>query len=207
MRRTLSLALTAFVGLGLYLALTVEDPTEIAYLDTATTTTTVLAQPADINPDWVQVQGMWAAEVATREANFHSWVTAVSAAEAERVAAAARRAEQARVVQTAAVSEPVETAVAEEVPSGDWGATGEVNGYPCGGQLPTCRVLACESGGNPLAENPSSTASGLWQILDSTWNGFGGYSHAAHAPVDVQNAKAAALWANGAGASHWRACL
>lgn len=84
---------------------------------------------------------------------------------------------------------------------------GSVNGYPCGGELPTCRVLACESGGNPTAENPTSSASGLWQILDSTWAGFGGYTRASHAPVDVQNAKAAALWAGGRGAFHWKACL
>lgn len=86
-------------------------------------------------------------------------------------------------------------------------AYGTVNGYPCGGDLPTCRVLACESGGNPTAQNPTSTASGLWQILDGTWAGFGGYARAVHAPVDVQNAKARLLWANGHGAFHWKACL
>jgi hypothetical protein len=86
-------------------------------------------------------------------------------------------------------------------------SSGTVNGYPCGGALPPCRVLACESGGNPTAENPTSTASGLWQITDGTWGGAGGYSHASHAPVSVQNAKAAQLWAGGAGASHWSACL
>lgn len=85
--------------------------------------------------------------------------------------------------------------------------TGTVNGYPCGGQLPTCRVLACESGGNPTAQNPRSSASGLWQILDSTWAGFGGYARALHAPWQVQNEKAALLWAGGAGRSHWAACL
>lgn len=84
---------------------------------------------------------------------------------------------------------------------------GTVNGYPCGGDLPTCAVLACESGGNPVAQNPRSTASGLWQILDGTWAGFGGYARAVHAPVDVQNEKARLLWAGGAGAFHWRSCL
>ncbi len=86
-------------------------------------------------------------------------------------------------------------------------SSGTVNGYPCGGQLPTCHVLACESGGNPTAQNPRSTASGLWQILNSTWAGFGGYGRAADAPWQVQNEKAAQLWAGGAGASHWKACL
>lgn len=82
-----------------------------------------------------------------------------------------------------------------------------VNGYPCGGTLPTCHVLACESHGNPTAQNPRSSASGLWQILDSTWAGFGGFARAMFAPVDVQNAKARLLWAGGAGSSHWRSCL
>lgn len=91
-------------------------------------------------------------------------------------------------------------------------SSGFVNGYPCGGELPTCRVLACESGGNPTAEHGGdrggySTASGLWQILDSTWAGFAGYHHAADAPWQVQNQKAAQLWAGGAGRSHWAACL
>lgn len=76
----------------------------------------------------------------------------------------------------------------------------------CGGSLPPCYVMWRESGGNPLAENPISTASGKWQFLDTTWNGYGGYSHASHAPVQVQDAKARELWAGGAGASHWACC-
>lgn len=72
--------------------------------------------------------------------------------------------------------------------------------------IPTYIVM-CESGGNYLAENASSSASGAYQILDSTWAGFGGYSHAAYAPPAVQDEKAAQLWAGGAGASHWAACL
>lgn len=31
------------------------------------------------------------------------------------------------------------------------------------------RVMACESGGNPLAQHPGSRASGLFQFLPSTW--------------------------------------
>lgn len=87
-----------------------------------------------------------------------------------------------------------------------FGATGAINGYPCGGQLPPCWVLNRESHGNPLAENPSSTASGLWQFLDSTWAGYAGVSHASHASPLSQNERAASLWAGGAGCSHWQAC-
>lgn len=106
-------------------------------------------------------------------------------------------------VTTMPPSPPVHAAAAAPAVVSD----GQVNGYPCGGDLPTCQVLRCESGGNPTAENPTSSASGLWQILDGTWDGFGGYGHASHAPAEVQNAKARDVWAGGAGRSHWAACL
>jgi hypothetical protein len=60
-----------------------------------------------------------------------------------------------------------------------------------------------ESGGNTHAQNPTSSASGKWQFINSTWNGYGGYPTAASAPESVQDAKAAELWAGGAGAGHW----
>lgn len=68
-------------------------------------------------------------------------------------------------------------------------------------------IVNCESGGSYTAENPTSTASGRYQIVDGTWNGYGGYSHASHAPPHVQDAKAAELWDGGRGASHWAQCL
>lgn len=81
----------------------------------------------------------------------------------------------------------------------DGGVAGPVYGSgACGGDLPSCYVLNRESRGNIRAENPTSTASGKWQILDSTWNGFMGYSHAADAPEWVQDAKARTL-----GACNW----
>jgi resuscitation-promoting factor RpfA len=42
-------------------------------------------------------------------------------------------------------------------------------------------VIACESGGNAKAQNPSSTASGLFQFLDSSWRAYGGGKYAARA--------------------------
>ena len=73
----------------------------------------------------------------------------------------------------------------------------------CGGDLPPCCVMQRESGGNIHAQNPTSSASGKWQFVDGTWNGYGGYSSAAQAPESVQDAKARELWAGGAGAGHW----
>jgi hypothetical protein len=68
-------------------------------------------------------------------------------------------------------------------------------------------IAACiakyESGGNPRAQNPSSSASGLYQFVDGTWNNYGGYSRAMYAPVSVQTEKFYQVWNNGAGAGQW----
>lgn len=63
-------------------------------------------------------------------------------------------------------------------------------GTPCA--IPSY-ICARESGGNIRAQNPVSSASGKYQILDSTWNGYGGYVHAKDAPESVQDAKAASM--------------
>lgn len=78
--------------------------------------------------------------------------------------------------------------------------------YPCGGDLPPCYVKMRESGGDYNARNPTSTASGAWQFLDSTWAGFGGYPRAYLAPPEVQDERARQLWDGGRGCSHWSAC-
>lgn len=57
-------------------------------------------------------------------------------------------------------------------------------------------IIACESRGNPVADNPSpkSTASGLYAITDSTWSGHGEYDRAKDAPVEIQREKAKLLF-------------
>lgn len=66
----------------------------------------------------------------------------------------------------------------------------DVSTGACGGDLPPCWIMMRESGGDIRAQNPDSSASGKWQMLDSTWAGYGGYAHAKDAPEWVQDAKA-----------------
>jgi hypothetical protein len=54
------------------------------------------------------------------------------------------------------------------------------------GPIPS-HIINRESGGDYHAVNCSSTASGKYQVLDSTWAGFGGYARAVDAPPEIQN--------------------
>jgi hypothetical protein len=97
-------------------------------------------------------------------------------------------------------------------PSGIGTARGYMNGHPYGGDLPPCCVMRRESGGNPTAYNPTAIspsrpwdhATGIWQIITSTWAKFKGFLNAMDAPVEVQNEKARLVWAGGAGWSNWK---
>jgi peptidoglycan hydrolase CwlO-like protein len=64
-------------------------------------------------------------------------------------------------------------------------------------------IVECESGGQNLPPN-SASASGYYQMLDSTWHGLGGSTpHAYQASKAEQDRLAATLWAGGAGAHNW----
>ena len=70
------------------------------------------------------------------------------------------------------------------------------------------RIRECESGGDYRAENPTSSASGAWQITRGTWNHHRGYPTAGSAPRWVQDEKALLLYAD-RGTQPWvssRAC-
>jgi hypothetical protein len=58
-------------------------------------------------------------------------------------------------------------------------------GVPVGVAMATTRWL--ESGNRYDAQARGSTASGAYQILDSTWNGYAGYPRAVLAPPEVQD--------------------
>lgn len=68
-------------------------------------------------------------------------------------------------------------------------------------------IKQCESGGNYQAQNPTSSASGAYQFLTSTWQSLdasAGYATAASAPESVQDAAAVELY-NAAGTTPWNA--
>ncbi len=64
-------------------------------------------------------------------------------------------------------------------------------------------IVQCESGGQNLPPN-YATASGYYQMLDSTWKGLGGSTpHAYQASKAEQDRLAGRLWAGGSGARNW----
>ena len=76
-----------------------------------------------------------------------------------------------------------------------------------GAQSTLAAIKFCESSNNYQAQNPSSTASGAYQFLDTTWQSLdasAGYSRAKFAPASVQDAAALELY-NEMGTSPWAA--
>ena len=66
------------------------------------------------------------------------------------------------------------------------------------------RVMACESGGNPEAKNRSSSASGLFQFLASTWEKVTGEDYPGNVFDGESNIAAAAeLSGGGSDWSQW----
>jgi hypothetical protein len=81
----------------------------------------------------------------------------------------------------------------------------------CGGSLPSCDVMMCESRGDIRAENPSSSASGKWQLVQGTANAAAsaigrpdliGIPASQWSEAD-QDAAARWLYDGGNGRGHW----
>jgi hypothetical protein len=73
-------------------------------------------------------------------------------------------------------------------------------------------IIACESGDTKnigsyavSADNPTSTASGLFQFIDGTYEGLTGRTSAKTDKVENQYAAFRKLWNNGYGWTHWTA--
>lgn len=107
------------------------------------------------------------ASLASLKSDISSWVKEIQAARA----AEARAASQAE---------------AEE----------EVGRWLGGPYVIPAYIVMCESGGNYSAVNPSSGAGGAYQILPSTWEGYGGQGEPQNAPKEEQDRIAGEIWAD-----------
>ena len=121
-----------------------------------------------------------------------------------------------QAVQLAAYYDAVEAARVAALPrasSGGGGSSTCANrqaplykeGNQYGGSSVPASIVARESGGDYHSQNCHSTASGRYQALDSTWDGYGGYARASDAPMEVQDAWAEEAFA-AAGCRPWGGC-
>jgi peptidoglycan hydrolase CwlO-like protein len=111
-------------------------------------------------------------------------------------AAAARAAAARQAAANAAASSPSSSSSSSTPPP----SSGPTSYGPWA--IPAAIVM-CESGGQNLPPN-SAGASGYYQIIPSTWTGYGGTGPAAYlAPKSEQDAVASRIWNGGAGASAW----
>ena len=83
-------------------------------------------------------------------------------------------------------------------------SSGGGGGGTCSGSIPG-HIIYRESKCDPLAVNSRSGAAGKYQVLASTWDGYGGYATANLAPEAVKDAWAAEAYA-AAGCRPWGGC-
>jgi hypothetical protein len=76
------------------------------------------------------------------------------------------------------------------------GADDPMTGLPLDVQAHFACIRNRESHGDPVAQNPSSTASGLYQFLDTSWIAYGGGQFAPRAWMATpQQQSQVAIWA------------
>lgn len=119
----------------------------------------------------------------------------------EAAAQAAARALAASQEAAATTSETTTTGASDTTTTGASDTAGASHAY--GEWVIPASIVMCESGGQNLPPN-SAGASGYYQIIPSTWTGFGGTGPAAYlASKQEQDAVAARIWRGGAGAQDW----
>lgn len=118
-------------------------------------------------------------------------------------------AQQAAAARAAAARQAAANAAASSSSSSASGSSSSSAPPPSSGPTPygpwaiPAAIVMCESGGQNLPPN-SAGASGYYQIIPSTWTGYGGTGPAAYlAPKSEQDAVASRIWNGGAGASAW----
>jgi peptidoglycan hydrolase CwlO-like protein len=121
---------------------------------------------------------------------------------ASRARGSALRAEIATVEAEQAAAARAAAQQAAAAAAGSGATPTAVGPAPSGGWTIPAQVVQCESGGQNLTPN-SAGASGYYQFMPGTWNGYGGYSQAYQAPKSLQDQRAEQLWNGGAGASNW----
>ena len=127
--------------------------------------------------------------LASLKSNIGGWVGDIEAAQAA-AAAQARQAEQAQ--QAAAAANAASQQSAQQEVSKWLGGPYSIPSY----------IVACESGGNYGAVNPSSGAGGAYQILPSTWALYGGKGNPEAGSKAEQDRIAAQIWAD-SGSGAW----
>lgn len=209
--------LAACLGVILLATVTVVATHDPNRLDQVVATQATVAVPAVIEETpGVGTVDDKAAQI-ERHANLVRFYRNAKAAEAERVRLAAEEAARVAAEQAAAVERaraeraarqvaaapaaPVETYQRRAGNCGGW--EGLIAAYFPGEVAKACSVMMCESGGSPTIHNRSSSASGLWQFLDSTWRSTTGTpGPAANYSAETQTAAAAKL-RNSSGWGQW----
>jgi septal ring factor EnvC (AmiA/AmiB activator) len=143
-----------------------------------------------------QAQAVQQAALGSSRERGHQLQSSISRIEAQQAAAA--QAQQAAAAQ----AQQSQSSASSGSSSGSGPGVGPALG-PSGGWAIPYAIVLCESGGQNLPPN-SAGASGYYQIIPSTWTGFGGTGPAAYLTSKAeQDAVASRIWNGGAGASDW----